>query len=100
MFNQLQLIFGGMIIVALGGLYYFFHVQPMNELEDEINTLKSGIVSRGIMIKELGDAMAFTYAVLYTCEDNLTVQYNQGYIDALGGTNDTIIDVDIDNLHT
>lgn len=100
MFSQLQMIFGGIVVASVVAVYYFFHLQPMNEKDDTINTLRLNAGVQEKMIIEVGNEMNVAYAKLYSCEDNLTVQYNQGYVDALGGIDETDTSVDLDNLHT
>lgn len=93
MFNQLYITAIAIvaILAALSSAYYFLHVKPIKELEDKNAEQKATMV---VYEKTINQA----YSKVYTLEQNLTTQQNQGYIDGKSEENATVSTGSLDNL--
>lgn len=80
-------------LVVISGLVFQFHYRPLEAKQDEITRLEEVRDVYEVTINDIG-------AKLYTAENNITTQRQQGYIDSIGEENATYDTSTLDNLFT
>lgn len=76
MFSQIQLIATGVIIAGLGTAFYFYHVIPMNKLEDRVEKLESIITKKDVTINNLDTK-------LIKCKDDLKAKGFENFVEGM-----------------
>lgn len=95
MFTKMYIAIGGIlaIILAIGAGYYFLVTKPIDELEKKNAEQKATMV---IYEKTINEA----YSKIFTMEQNIIIQSNQGYIDGKADENETVSSGSLDSLFT